>query len=74
MAKYKTLLVGSEWVRAGKKRKCYHNAKHLIVKGDDVLEVTVGLGPQGYCLACGEAMIQAALAALSLMKPISKTS
>lgn len=72
MPKYKSLIVGSAWKQAGRQRKCYHSPGHSIQKGDDVLEVNVNPGVQGYCLVCGEAMIQTALATLSQMKPLSK--
>jgi hypothetical protein len=74
MPKYKTLLVHSEWVIAGKKRKCYHHPSHSISRGDDVLEVAEGMGKQGYCASCGEMMITSALSQLRQMKPKSKTS
>jgi hypothetical protein len=72
MAKYKSLLVHTEWVIAGKKRKCYHHPSHEISKGDNVLEVAEGMGKKGYCLGCGQTMIAAAVSQLNLMQPISR--
>jgi len=48
-----------EIVGAGRKRKCYHDEKHSVNKGDTVLEVSVkdGLSPHGYCQACAAKMI-----------------
>jgi hypothetical protein len=70
MPKYKSLLVHTEWVIAGKKRKCYHHPSHEISKGDNVLEVAEGLGKKGYCRTCGLAMIAVALSQLNQMQPI----
>lgn len=57
MPAYKSLLIGAEWVIAGRARKCYHDKKHKIVKGDNVLHAAAGMGVKGYCEACGQMMI-----------------
>jgi len=65
MPGYKSLLVGMRWVKAGRSRKCYHNPRHAISKGDSIPEVRVGVGWQGYCDACAAEMIRLASAALA---------
>ena len=67
LATFKSLLIGTRWVEAGRSRKCYHNKKHSIVKGDRVLEVRVGIGWQGYCKNCAAEMIQMAAEELAAM-------
>lgn len=69
MPRHKSLLVKFRWVEAGRSRKCYHSPDHPIAKGDRVLEVNVQLGFQGYCEACGQEMIRAALADLQRSQP-----
>jgi hypothetical protein len=69
MPAHKSLVVKSEWKSAGRKRTCYHDPKHSILKGDDVLEVAVGMGSQGYCRTCGQAMVTAAISRLQKMQP-----
>jgi len=56
MPRHKSLVVGARIVHAGKRRKCYHDAKHLIAKGDRCLEVRDGLGWKGYCPGCAASM------------------
>lgn len=68
MPKYKSLLVGLQWVEAGRSRKCYHSPSHTISKGDRVLEVRVKLGWQGYCEACAHEMIRVALSDLQKVR------
>jgi len=69
MPAHKSLLVKSKWKTAGRRRKCYHDPKHSILKGDDVLEVAVGMGsPQGYCRACGQAMVSIAMSRLQTLQ------
>lgn len=60
MPRYKSILVGCEFVTAGRARKCYHNPNHRIAMGDMVLEVKVGLGCKGYCLSCAREMLRLA--------------
>jgi hypothetical protein len=60
MPQHKKLLIGYQVVPAGRARKCYHSQKHTIQKGDLVLEVRVGMGWKGYCLACAREMVQSA--------------
>lgn len=69
MAAFKNLLIPYRVVVAGKKRKCYHNSKCSIVKGDTLIEVRAGQAWFGYCLSCAGAMVTNAtddLAKLSL--------
>lgn len=70
MPKYKSLLIKTEWVTAGRVRKCYHDAKHKIVKGDNVLEAADGLGMNGYCESCGHKMIAEAKGRLEELTPL----
>jgi hypothetical protein len=58
--KHKSLTISAEVVPAGRKRKCYHAQKHVIVKGDLCLEVKDGMALKGYCVPCAIAMIEAA--------------
>ena len=60
MAKFKSLLIGCRIVHAGRRRKCYHSPKHLILKGDIVLEAKNNMAWQGYCAECGAEMLQKA--------------
>jgi hypothetical protein len=57
MAKPKSLLIGTAVVEAGRLRKCYHNKKHQIQKGDRCLEIREGLAIKGYCLTCAKEMM-----------------
>jgi hypothetical protein len=68
MPKHKSILIGHRMVTAGKSRKCYHSPKHQIQKGDQLLEVRVGLGWQGYCLECAREMLQLAGDDLSALR------
>jgi len=69
MPKYKSILKDSQVVSAGRKRKCYHNKKHQISKGDIVLEVKEGAQtPQGYCIECGKEMIRIAEGCIQALK------
>jgi hypothetical protein len=72
MPAHKNLLIRTEWVIAGRVRKCYHDKKHQIVKGDNVLEAADGMGMNGYCEACGRKMIAQAKERLDGLIP-SKT-
>lgn len=69
MAAYKNLLIRSRWVIAGRVRKCYHDEKHSIVKGDHVLEGAEGMKMNGYCEECGQKMIEAARQKLDKLIP-----
>ena len=73
MPAHKNLLIKTEWVIAGRVRKCYHDKKHTIVKGDNVLEAADGMGMNGYCEACGQNMIAQAKERLDKLIP-TKTS
>jgi hypothetical protein len=65
MAKqHRSILVPHRWVEAGRVRKCHHDAKHEIVKGDRVLEIKVNMAWFGYCRSCGEEMIRQGIAKL----------
>lgn len=57
MARHKSLVLGYQVVAAGKARKCYHDGKHAIRKGDTVIEVREGTRWKGYCVECGKAMV-----------------
>lgn len=57
MPAHKSLLINAQWLIAGRVRKCYHDEKHEIVKGDNVLEAADGMGMNGYCEMCGQKMI-----------------
>jgi hypothetical protein len=65
MAKYKSVLVGLRVVHAGRVRKCYHNKRHKIVKGDIVLEVRDDMNWMGYCAECGAEMLTIAVAEMT---------
>ena len=58
MPKFKSILVGCRIVRAGRKRKCYHNRKHEIRKGEIVLEAKSNMNWQGYCRDCADEMFK----------------
>lgn len=73
MPAHKNLLINTQWVIAGRVRKCYHDKKHKIVKGDNVLEAADGMGMNGYCEACGQKMIAQAKEKLDILTPV-KTS
>ena len=64
MARHKSLLIPMRWVTAGRARKCYHSAEHLIQRDDELLEVKVGIGWHGYCMECAKAMIDQSESAL----------
>lgn len=68
MARYKGLLIGCEFVTAGRARKCYHSPKHDIRKGDRVFEVQVGFGRHGYCLECAREMLRCAEEELAMLR------
>ena len=70
MSKYKSLLIKTDWVLAGRVRKCHHDGKHSIVKGDNVLEAADGMAMKGYCELCGLKMIVDAQARLQSLKPL----
>jgi hypothetical protein len=57
MPKHRKLTVGAKVVNAGKQRKCHHDRRHPIKKGDRCLEVRDGLAWKGYCVACGAQMV-----------------
>lgn len=60
MARVKSLVIGASVVEAGRLRKCYHDKKHKISKGERCLEVREGLALKGYCLACAKQMVKEA--------------
>jgi hypothetical protein len=60
MPKFKSLLRGCRVVHAGRLRKCYHDPKHQIKKGDIVLEVKNNMHWQGYCRGCAAQMLEEA--------------
>lgn len=68
MAKYKSLLVSSRVVQAGKLRHCHHNRKHAITKGGFCFEVREGMKWKGYCRDCAIAMVEAAATEMSELK------
>ena len=70
MAKLKSMTIGHRVVSAGKKRKCYHDKKHAILKGQSCLEVREGIGWKGYCVECGIAMISDGSKALDELRDI----
>jgi uncharacterized Zn-binding protein involved in type VI secretion len=60
MASFKSLLLRVEVRSAGKKCKCAHSAKHVILKGEPRVVVKapgIATPEKGYCGACGAAMI-----------------
>jgi hypothetical protein len=70
MPAHKNLLINTQWVIAGRVRKCYHDKKHQIVKGDNVLEAADGMGMNGYCEPCGQKMIAQAKEKLDKLIPL----
>jgi hypothetical protein len=68
MAKLKSLTVGHRVVAAGRRRKCYHNAAHSILKDEECLEVRVGMKWKGYCLECARRMVDDGLTALAQLQ------
>jgi hypothetical protein len=68
MAAYKSLIVPTRWVEAGRSRKCYHSPKHQVSKGDRVLEVKVKMAWYGYCEACAKQMLRSAISELAALQ------
>jgi len=68
MSRVKSLTIRHRLVQAGRKRKCYHDQKHQIVKGDSCLEVRDGLGWKGYCLTCANAMVDSSARGLEALR------
>jgi hypothetical protein len=59
MAKFKNLLKKVSIKNASRKRKCYHDPKHQILKDDLVLEIDGGFsGTSGYCAKCAVQMLR----------------
>ena len=54
----KSLIISHRVKRAGRTRKCYHDAEHHIRMGDIVLEIRLGKGWAGYCRQCAPPMIE----------------
>jgi hypothetical protein len=72
--RHKSLLVPVTLVRAGRLRKCYHDPRHQIRKGDACLEVKENLSAKGYCLACADRMqVEAARRLAELAAEISRS-
>jgi len=66
MAKVKQVLKAVSVQEAGRKRKCYHSKKHSIAKGEHCLvvkEPNYG-NKNGYCLECGNEILERAQADL----------
>jgi hypothetical protein len=57
MGQHRSLVLGYKVVTAGRARKCYHNGKHAIRKGETAIEVRDGMRWKGYCVECGKAMV-----------------
>jgi hypothetical protein len=67
MAQTRNVLLGLEVKPAGKACHCKRNSKHAIAKGQlrfIVHNPGPAAGENGYCEACGRAMIELALAKL----------
>lgn len=58
MSGYRNLLHRC-WIKnAGQRRECSHSKKHVMVKGEPVLEIKVGMtSPDGYCAECARIML-----------------
>jgi hypothetical protein len=52
-----TLLLRIQVYRAGAERRCYHNKRHSIEKGDIVLQLQLTGAIKGYCAVCAAEMI-----------------
>lgn len=63
MARTRNLILPIEVKVAKKLCKCSHNNKHQIVRGSlrFVVKESGGMGEKGYCTACAQAMLLAAL-------------
>ena len=72
MAAFKSLLLLTEIVKAGRRRKCYHNPKHTIVKNEICLEVKGNMARKGYCVACAREMVARARKRLEEMESALK--
>jgi hypothetical protein len=70
VAKLKSVTIGHRVVPAGRKRKCYHDKKHQIVKGEFCLEVREHIGWKGYCIECGVAMVNEGAAKLDALRTL----
>lgn len=69
MAAFKSLVVQSEVVRAGRLRDCHHDRKnHKMHKGDVCLEITQQMKPRGYCVTCATRMIDDSIKKLEGLK------
>jgi hypothetical protein len=60
MAVFKDLLAGARIATAGRKRKCYHDPKHFVSKGEKLLETKKQMAWHGYCHTCAKEMIRKA--------------
>ena len=65
MSNYKSLIVSHRIVMAGRRRKCYHDGKHQLHKGDSCLEVREAMHWKGYCFRCAREMLIRAQRSLS---------
>ncbi len=70
MAKVKQVLKPVSVRVAGRKRKCYHSKKHSIAKGESCLVVKDPAynSDRGYCVECGNAILEVAEADLEKLK------
>jgi hypothetical protein len=60
VARPRSLTLPLEVDRAGRRHVCQHNNKHVIVKGDLRLKITVGRSHEHYCAACATRFIDLA--------------
>lgn len=68
--KTRSVLLGLEIRPAGRACNCHHDQKHRIHKGQPRLVVKnagPAIGHDGYCAACGQAMLLAAQSSLAAL-------
>ena len=65
VARFKSMIIASRVVFAGRRRKCYHAKGHVVSKGDICLEVKEGIGWKGYCQLCAAEMISEGVSLLA---------
>jgi hypothetical protein len=70
MARVKQVLKAVSVTEAGRKRRCYHSKKHSITKGESCLVVKDPAygGDHGYCVDCGNAILDLAQTDLDGLK------
>lgn len=60
MPKYRSIMLQHRAKPAGKRRLCRHDKRHVIEKGEPVLEIKNGMTWFGYCWSCSQKILQLA--------------